>query len=116
MGGDCIGSDLVFLSTGYDYLKMVIDVAVGKPPKFVREGNRNSVFIKFIFSKDDLKPLEIIRRDMPESIYKVNISESIRNIGKCQVTDSSTRFGYYIIIDKSTKKLKDILNNAKIIV
>lgn len=116
MGGDCIGSDLVFLSTGYDYLKMVIDVAVGKSPKFFREGNKNAVFIKFIFSKDDLKPLEIIRKDMPENIYKINVSENIGDIGRHQVTDSSTRFGYYIVIDKSIKKLKDILNNARVII
>ena len=28
MGGDFIGSDLVWLSTGYDYLKGVIDVSL----------------------------------------------------------------------------------------
>ena len=27
MGGDCIGSDLVYYSTGYDFVKMVIQVA-----------------------------------------------------------------------------------------
>lgn len=30
MGGDCIGSDLVQLSTGVDFVKAVIDVALGK--------------------------------------------------------------------------------------
>lgn len=30
MGGDCIGSDLVKISTGYDFLKMTIDVAMRK--------------------------------------------------------------------------------------
>ena len=34
MGGDCIGSDLVKISTGYNYLKMVIDVAMGNKPNF----------------------------------------------------------------------------------
>ena len=32
MGGDFIGSDLVFLSTGYDFVKAVIDVSVGLEP------------------------------------------------------------------------------------
>ena len=31
MGGDFIGSDLVPLSTGYDFLKGVIEVALGQP-------------------------------------------------------------------------------------
>jgi biotin carboxylase len=34
MGGDCIGTDLVQISTGYDYVKMTIDVALGKEPSF----------------------------------------------------------------------------------
>ena len=32
MGGDCIGSDLVYLSTGYDFMGMLIDVACGNEP------------------------------------------------------------------------------------
>ena len=34
MGGDCIGSDLVRLSTGVDYVRGVIDVACGKAPSY----------------------------------------------------------------------------------
>ena len=34
MGGDHIGSKLVSLSTGYDYLKGVIDVSLGKDPGY----------------------------------------------------------------------------------
>ena len=30
MGGDCIGSDLVKISTGYDFVQMVIETALGK--------------------------------------------------------------------------------------
>lgn len=30
MGGDCIGSDLVQLSTGVDFVKAVINVALGE--------------------------------------------------------------------------------------
>lgn len=33
MGGDLIGSDLVPLSTGYDYVKAVIDIALGNEPE-----------------------------------------------------------------------------------
>jgi len=36
MGGDCIGSDLVKISTGYDFVKMVIDVAVRKRTRFYK--------------------------------------------------------------------------------
>ena len=36
MGGDCIGSDLVQISTGYDFVKMVIDIALGNKPDFTK--------------------------------------------------------------------------------
>jgi len=40
MGGDFIGSDLVRLSTGYDFVRGVIDVALGRffPPRLERTG------------------------------------------------------------------------------
>mgnify|MGYP006923465691 CR=1 FL=1 len=41
MGGDCIGSDLVQISTGYDFLKMVIDVALGNKPDFTKLQTQN---------------------------------------------------------------------------
>ncbi len=34
MGGDCIGSDLVPLSSGYDFMGMVISIGCGKAPSF----------------------------------------------------------------------------------
>ena len=34
MGGDCIGSDLVKISTGYDFSKLTIDVAMRKRAYF----------------------------------------------------------------------------------
>lgn len=45
MGGDFIGSDLVRLSTGYDFVKGVIDVALStfNEPKLT-ESNHSGVF------------------------------------------------------------------------
>ena len=37
MGGDCIGSDLVYLSTGYDFVKMVIQTATGQPVEWEKQ-------------------------------------------------------------------------------
>ena len=39
MGGDFIASELVRLSTGYDYVKGAIDLAIGEfvPPKFTQK-------------------------------------------------------------------------------
>ena len=48
---------------------------------------------------------------MPEKIYKVSINEEV---GTHEVTDSSTRFGYYIIIDKNKDELKNTLKEVGI--
>lgn len=94
MGGDCIGSDLVYLSTGYDYLKMVIDVACGRPPQFIKEGQPHTAKIHFLFNSEDVREMERVENENPDSFYR--ISEISKN-GISKVTDSSTRLGYYIL-------------------
>ncbi len=95
MGGDCIGSDLVYLSTGYDFLKFVIQIACGEKPDIFPTGKKRIAQVKFLFNQDDIDQLEKIKKENPNSIYRIsNISRS--NIG--QVSDSSTRLGYYILL------------------
>lgn len=92
-GGDCISSDLVKLSTGYDFLKMIIDVSCGKKPNFIKCNDLQKVYIKFIFSQQDLEELENIKNDMHYKIYRIS-NMNLENIGK--IKDSSSRVGYYI--------------------
>lgn len=94
MGGDCIGSDLVYLSTGNDFVKMVIDVACGEPPKITEPPKQNPVTIRFIFTRDDLDELERVKNEAPETVYRVSGLE-MENLGN--TTDSSSRVGYYIL-------------------
>lgn len=97
MGGDCIGSDLVQLSTGYDFIKMVIDVACNKAPDFKKVCDGQNVKIKFLFNENDLKELEELKQKCPEKIYRISNIE-LENLGK--TVDSSSRIGYYIILEK----------------
>ncbi len=94
MGGDCIGSDLVYLSTGYDFLKMVIDVACGKEPDFTKAETTYRAEIRFIFGEEDAKELEMIQAKTPEKLYFVSEIEKSE-----RVQDSSSRWGYYILRD-----------------
>ena len=94
MGGDCIGSDLVQISTGYDFLKMVIDVALGNKPDFTKVTNPKQAVIKFIFTKSDVDELEKIKKEHPEYIYYIS---PIDEINSHKIIDSSTRYGYYIL-------------------
>lgn len=102
MGGDCIGSDLVKISTGYDFVKMVIDVACGKAPDFTVNTKRKVGAIKFIFSKKDIEIINRIEQEMPETIY---FKSKIEDIDSRNVIDSSTRFGYCIF---AFEKMEDV--------
>ncbi len=95
MGGDCIGSDLVYLSTGNDFVKMVIDIACGNAPSFVEEPRNREAEIRFLFDREDLDAFGEYQRKYPETIYRVSDFE-LENMGN--VTDSSTRIGYYITL------------------
>lgn len=93
MGGDCIGSDLVKYSTGYDFVKMVIQVACGEAPDFTKVCKPEKVEVKFIFNEKDIKELEILKEKFPELLIKV-VNYQPDNIGN--ITDSSNRAGCYI--------------------
>lgn len=94
MGGDCIGSDLVYLSTGNDFMKMVIDVACGNEIEINEKPKSNEVKIKFIFDQNDLDELEKVKQTNPKSIYRISDLE-MENLGN--TVDSGSRIGYYIL-------------------
>lgn len=89
MGGDCIGSDLTMLSTGIDFLKATIQVALGEEPDLVPVHPPQVAEIKFIMNEADLKAFENIK---DPSIVRYYISEHQQG----NVVDSSSRLGYYI--------------------
>lgn len=97
MGGDNIGASLVELSTGYDFLKAVVEIALGNKPSS-RKCLNSCAGIRFVFSQDDLDCLDTIKREKPELL----IEENVRPISGEAVTDSSTRFGYFMM--KSDKR------------
>lgn len=92
MGGDCIGSDLVPLSTGFDYVGMVLDVALGKEPKLVKSEYNDHSFIRFIFNEQDLNKLQHIEKIAPQLVYRKEIDTEFNH----EVIDSSGRYGFYI--------------------
>lgn len=106
MGGDCIGSHLVHLSTGYDFVKMVIQTALGEEPTLIPEHGPKYAGIRFIFNKEDLKVYEDVQKNQPQLIEYVS---EIEEVGEHEVVDSSTRFGYFIIVSDSEQEVKEIL-------
>lgn len=102
MGGDCIGSDLVQLSTGYDFVRAVIQVALGEAPGPVGALNSNSAMVRFIFTKNDLDSLEQAKRKQPGLLRFVSPMHKADG----EIVDSSMRLGFYIM---SAAKLDDLV-------
>ena len=97
MGGDCIGSDLVYLSTGNDFMKMVIDVACGNEPEIKKVPDNKTAEIRFLFTEDDVAEMNAIKAESPDSVYRISDID-YSNLGN--ITDSSTRLGYYILVKR----------------
>lgn len=97
MGGDFIGSDLVQLSTGYDFLRGVIEVALGTfaPPQLTEHNYSGVYFLSEATAY--LKPI-IVQHALPE-IVKAEITDTELHPLIC----SGDRSGY--LIYKSDKKL-----------
>ena len=97
MGGDFIGSTLVRLSTGYDYLEGVIKVAMGEfvEPQ-ITERNYSGVY--FLCKETEyLKAVIENKEDYPEIVEAEITDQTLRNI-EC----SGDRSGYFIY--KADKK------------
>lgn len=105
MGGDCIGSSLVQLTTGVDFVKAVIDVALGNAPDLTPSTHHSAAGIKFIFSQQDADYFKEIQQKYSELI----IESSIEDITDRHVIDSSTRFGYFIVAGNDQGTIREIV-------
>lgn len=103
MGGDCIGSDLVPLSTGLDYMRMVIDVATGMQPCMGKSKNYPYATIKFYMTQDEKTLCSGQGNNLIEKYQEEN--QTIHS-----VQDSSTRYGFYIVCSESYLDAKEIFN------
>lgn len=93
MGGDLIGSHLVELSTGIDFVKAVIQIAVGEAPNVERRWNRKAG-IRFVFSQQDIMVLKKLKESHPQMLLEEDVSYSCNE----KVEDSSMRFGYFLFM------------------
>ncbi len=102
MGGDFIGSDLVRLSTGIDFVGGVVDVALGHAPDLTPKDAIGAAAVRFVFSKKDLQVLENIKTQEPEILVR----EELSALEDRAVTDSSSRFGGYLLAANDPVKLQ----------
>ena len=72
---------------------MVIDIACGRQPSFQKEGKKAEV--RFIMNQEGLKERKKIQKVMPECLYRISNIQPVND--EKQISDSSARYGYYII-------------------
>lgn len=91
MGGDFIGSDLVRLSTGYDFLKGVVEIALGEfHEPVISESHCSGVYFLSEETKY-LKPIIEHWEDYPEIVEAEITDPVLRHIER-----SGDRSGYFI--------------------
>lgn len=100
MGGDLIGSSLVQLSTGIDFVENVIRVSLGEEP-FVHKTEECASAVRFIFGREDIEVLEKIKREHPRYL----VEEDVHDLIEKEVADSSMRFGYYLLKAETAEEL-----------
>ena len=104
MGGDFIGSDLVRLSSGVDFVRAVIQVATGKEPDLNPVCEPGFAGVRFIFNDEDLAIYEAVMKNESDLI----VSSEIREITG-EVNDSSERFGYFLMRADSKEAIEKYL-------
>lgn len=110
MGGDKIGSELVRLSTGYDFVQGVIEVALDNEPIVNQTLNMNSG-IHYITPQAGVITSIKINKKISEFIMKV---ESILDVGdsiEYPIKESNHRAGY-ILYQAPQRLLKQDLEKA----
>lgn len=109
MGGDCIGSHLVPLSTGQDFVGMVVDIALGNAPTFARKQEGMYAVIRFIMDEKDLQDYYHLKEECPEIIREFVLDSQP---GSHPITDSGSRYGYYIVQTDSLELARKILGSV----
>ena len=113
MGGDCIGSDLVPRTTGFDYVKMVLYAALGRPLDRTRIlWPAPAAAVRYLLNQKDLEHYEWLKRERPETVLR----EHIHFDPSAPVTDSASRKGFYILQASSreqAQQLADLRDNPE---
>lgn len=105
MGGDFIGSHLVELSTGIDYVKAVIDVALDNPPDIEVKKHHASAVV-FIFDEADMKKYKKVCDEHPEYISLAHVEDLIDQ----EVFDSTDRKGYFVVGGEKQEYIYSLLD------
>lgn len=109
MGGDFIGSDMVEISTGFDFMKNVIKISMGEDIEFNNKVYDKIALVKFFFDEIDVEQFKILKIKYPNLIKEFYIKSQME-----KVIDSSTRNGYSIFEIENRNQLKEVMEILEI--
>ena len=90
MGGDFIGSHLVKISTGVDFVEGVIKCALGEKPDGKPTNTGKVAAVRFILNHDDKESIQDFMQNHSDRV----VSYKIESRDGEDVTDSASRWGY----------------------
>ncbi len=95
MGGDCIGSDLVPLTCGIDYVGAVVDAALGDSPDLSARLSPTFAHaaVKYLFDQADAECLQALEQNHPGIAIRTAGSPAPEQMA----VDSSTRGGFAVL-------------------
>ena len=96
MGGDFIGSELTYLSSGYDFLRMMIDVGCGRRPVIERTGEQQKAEVRFILNQADLEEMHRFEKNKEGTVLKYS---KWKDLSDKPILQNPDRAGYYIIVE-----------------
>ena len=105
MGGDYIGSNLVELSTGVDFVKAVIDIALGQEPDLTPIHEKGAAAVRYVFDEQDRLELREAKKQHPEYIVYIDVPEVLEGT----ITDSSTRYGEVLMHANTYEELEQYM-------
>ena len=114
MGGDCIGSHLVWLANGYDFLKMTVQCALGEEPDLTPERPKRTAYIRFVYDAEDYAVYCGIRDHYACNLVESFGLDSFSSERTREVVDSASRYGYYILTCETYDELERMMGREEL--
>lgn len=103
MGGDCIGSDLVQLTTGIDFVENVIRAAAGLPLRLDIGEKYPYAAVRYVFGKNDYDHFQKTAEAGEVHIIRHSGFHFLEN---GEINDSSKRAGFYIVTGNTAEEVQ----------
>ena len=116
MGGDCITTHLVPLSTGVNMIKANINIALGIPPKVTPRFNRGAAIRYVLPEKGVIKSID--GAQIAECMSGVKCVEIMKRAGETvsEVRNSNDRLGFVITQAESAEQAVAIADAAAAVI